>query len=105
MPMMHFMSVLLPLPLVPSKATVSPFFTERSISCKARTAPYPASTPAISRLSAKVGLLHFRVLDDLGGGALADDPAGVQAHHALGEAHHRLHDVLDHDDRYAFIVQ
>src|SRR5206468_2537829 len=31
--------------------------------------------------------------------AFADDPAGVEADHALREAHHRLHDVLDHDDR------
>src|SRR2546426_7540721 len=67
--------------------------------CSARTAPYPASIPEILRSSAKVGLLHFRVPDDVGRRALADDPAGVEADHALREAHHRLHDVLDHDDR------
>ena len=39
MPMTHFISVLLPLPLVPSSATVSPFFTESETPCRARTAP------------------------------------------------------------------
>src|SRR6266850_6770248 len=99
MPMMHFMSVLLPLPLVPSRATVSPWRIPMETPCSARTALYPASIPEILRSSAKVGSLHVRILDDLGRRALADDPAGVEADHALREAHHRLHDVLDHDDR------
>src|SRR5467141_2254444 len=99
MPMTHFMSVLLPLPLVPSSATVSPWRIPMETPCSARTAPYPASIPEILRSSAKVGFLHVRVLDDLGRRAPADDPAGVEADHALREAHHRLHDVLDHDDR------
>src|SRR6266478_7675904 len=99
MPMMHFMSVLLPLPLVPSSATVSPWRIPMETPCSACTAPYPASIPEILRSSAKVGLLHFRIPDDVGRRALADDPAGVEADHALREAHHCLHDVLDHDDR------
>src|SRR2546421_7952161 len=99
MPMTHFMSVLLPLPLVPSSATVSPWLIPMETPCSARTAPYPASIPEILSSSAKVGFLHSGVLDDLGRRALADDPAGIEADHALREAHHRLHDVLDHDDR------
>src|SRR6266404_4890325 len=55
--------------------------------------------------SAKVGLLHFGVLHDRRRRALADDLAGVEADHALREAHHRLHDVLDHDDGDARLVQ
>ena len=39
MPMMHFISVLLPLPLVPSSATVSPAFTVIETSSITRTAP------------------------------------------------------------------
>ena len=39
MPMMHFMSVLLPLPLVPSSTTVSPGFTSSVTSSSTRTAP------------------------------------------------------------------
>ena len=39
MPMMHFMSVLLPLPLVPSNATVSPSFTASEMWSSTCTAP------------------------------------------------------------------
>src|SRR6185295_18404014 len=91
MPMMHFISVLLPLPLVPSNATVSPWSILMETPCSARTAPYPASTSRISKLSAKVGPLHSGIGHDRLRRALADDPAGVEAHHALREAHHRLH--------------
>src|SRR4026208_1471593 len=87
MPITHFMSVLLPLPLVPSNATVSFSLIDREIPCSARTAPYPASMPSMVSSSAKVGPLHVGVLDDLGGRALADDAAGVEADDALREAH------------------
>ena len=39
MPMMHFISVLLPLPLVPSSATDSFSLIDSEIPCNARTAP------------------------------------------------------------------
>ena len=39
MPMMHFMRVLLPLPLVPSSATVSPVPTVSETCSSARTLP------------------------------------------------------------------
>src|SRR5213593_4596075 len=105
MPMTHFMSVLLPLPLVPSSATVSPCLIPIDTPWSARTAPYPASIAEILSSSAKVGFLHVWVLDDLGRRALADDLAGVEADHALREAHHRLQDVLDHDHGDARLVQ
>src|SRR6185503_5899366 len=105
MPMMHFISVLLPLPFVPSSTTVSPSRISTDTPCSARTAPYPASTSRSESLSAKVGPLHFRVLHDLLGRSLADDPSRVEAHDTLRETHHRLHDVLDHDDRDPGVVQ
>src|SRR5437899_2699623 len=105
MPMMHLMSVLLPLPLVPSRATVSPSRTSIETPCSTRTAPYPASTPSTTSLLAKVGLLHGRVADDLVGRALGDPLAGIEDDDALREAHHRPHDVLDHDDRDALGVE
>src|SRR5437773_7511396 len=105
MPMTHFMSVLLPLPWVPSGATVSPCLIPIDTRWSARTAPYPASIAEILSSSAKVGFLHVGVLDDLGRRALADDLACIEADHALREAHHRLHDVLDHDDGDAGLVQ
>src|ERR1700730_1255640 len=52
----------------------------------------------MARLSAKVGLLHALVSHDLGRRTDRYDPAGVETHHAVRETHHRLHDVLDHDD-------
>src|SRR5258706_4082733 len=54
--------------------------------------------PLIFNSSAKVGLLHFGIGDDRFRHTLADDAARVQADDALRELHHRLHDVLDHDD-------
>ena len=39
MPMMHLISVDLPFPLVPSKATVSPSRTSSETPCSTRTAP------------------------------------------------------------------
>jgi hypothetical protein len=39
MPAMHFKSVLLPLPLAPSRTTVSPSATRSEMSCNTRTAP------------------------------------------------------------------
>src|SRR5205814_5777274 len=105
MPMMHLMSVLLPLPLVPSSATVSPSRTSRDTPCSTRTAPYPASTSRTTSLLAKVGLLHGRVPHDLLRRAFGDAFARVEHHDALGEAHHGPHDVLDHDDRDALRAQ
>jgi len=39
MPIMHFISVLLPLPLVPSRVTVSPSFTASEMRSSTCTAP------------------------------------------------------------------
>ena len=39
MPITHFISVLLPLPLVPSSTTVSPLATLSDTPCSTRTAP------------------------------------------------------------------
>src|SRR5215510_11512252 len=94
MPMMHLMSVLLPLPLVPRRATVSPSRTSIETPWSTRTAPYPASTFRTTILLAKVGLLDRRVVYDLLGRALGDPLARVEHHDALAEAHHCPHDVL-----------
>src|SRR2546421_8278871 len=104
-PVTHFISVLLPLPLVPSSATVSPASTWSVTPRSALTAPYPASSPSMARLSAKIGLLYPLVRHDFGRRADGDDPTRVEAHHALGKAHHGLHDVLDHDDGDVLITQ
>src|SRR5947207_2468454 len=104
-PVTHFISVLLPLPLVPSNATVSPASTSSVTPRSALTAPYPASRPSMARLSAKISLLHALVRHHLGRRADGDDPAGVEAHHPLRKPHHRLHDVLDHDDGDVLVAE
>src|SRR5215470_16975419 len=98
MPTMHLSSVLLPLPLVPSSATVSPDGTSSETPSSARTAPYPASTPLKERLLAKVGLLHLGVAHDLLGEPVRYLTSGHQHHQPVGEVHHGAHDVLDQDD-------
>src|SRR5438477_3790469 len=98
MPITHLMSVDLPLPLVPRSTAVSPSFTSIDTPWSTRTAPYPASTLRTTNLFTEVGLLDALVGEDLVGDALGDLLAGVEHGDALGEAHHRAHDVLDHDD-------
>src|SRR5262249_10603399 len=105
MPMMHFISVLLPLPLVPSSTTVSPEPTSSDTSSSTRTAPYAAWTPESEMLLPKVGPLDFRIADHVRRQAVGDLPAGDQHDQALREAHHRPHDVLDQDDGDAVLVE
>src|ERR1700723_2570033 len=64
-PMMHFIKVLLPLPLVPSSATVSPAATDSDTLSITRTRPYPALMPERVRLLAKIGPLDLGVADRL----------------------------------------
>src|SRR5918996_1330242 len=56
-------------------------------------------------LFAKVRPLDRGIVDHLLRRALGDLLTGVQHHHALGKAHHRAHDVLDHDHRDAALVE
>src|SRR5471032_435483 len=103
-PMMHFIRVDLPLPLVPSSATVSPAPTLSDTPSSTRTAPYPASTFATVRLLAVVELLakvrphDFGVAHDFLRVAVGDLAAGDQHDQPLRHFHHGAHDVLDHDD-------
>ncbi len=57
------------------------------------------------RLLAKVRLLHLGIADDHVGCSVRDLLAGYQHDQALGEFHHRAHDVLDHDDGDAALVE
>src|ERR1700678_3844521 len=105
MPMMHFMSVDLPLPLVPSSTTVWPPPILSETSSITRTAPYAAWMLLTVRLLAKVSPFHFRIAHDLGGIAVGDLASGDENDEALREAHHRAHDVLDQGDRNALAVE
>src|SRR5205823_13367279 len=86
MPMMHLISVLLPLPFVPSRATVSPWRISMDTPCSTRTAPYPASTSRTTILLTTAGLLDGRVPYDHGSRPPVDALAGVELDVAIGEA-------------------
>src|SRR4030095_7674183 len=105
MPMMHFMSVLLPLPLVPSSATVSASFTLSEMPCSTCTEPYPALTSRTWMLFAKVGLHDFHVVHDRLRRVVGDLAACNEHCDAIGELHDRAHDVLDHDDGHAVLLE
>src|SRR4051812_34103920 len=79
-PTMHFINVLLPLPLVPSSATVSPSRTSSDTPCNTRTAPYPASTLSIASLITEIDPLHLGVLHDLRRRAFGHEASGIQAY-------------------------
>ena len=64
-PMMHLISVLFPLPLVPSRTTVSPPFTIMLMPERTRTSPYPACSPSMARLFAKISPFDFFLLHDI----------------------------------------
>src|ERR1700758_4270618 len=93
MPMMHFISVDLPLPFVPSKTTVSPPGTLRETSSMTRTEPYAAWMPAMVRLLAKVSPFDFRIAHDLVGHAVSDLPSRHKYDKATRKTHHRAHNV------------
>src|SRR6185437_4550668 len=108
MPITHFISVLLPLPLVPSSTTVSPPAIRIETSSSTRTAPYEASIPStmmLLALGAKVRSHHARVLQHLLRQSVSNLLAGNEHDQALRKGHHRPHDVLDHDDGDAALVE
>src|ERR1700680_5097554 len=105
MPMMHFISVLLPLPLVPSSATVSPDFTSSDTSSSARTGPKTGRTPLTVLLFPEIGTPGLRILHHLCRRAVGDLAARHQHDQPLRETHHRAHDVLDQDDGDALLVE
>src|SRR5215470_12268991 len=105
MPIRHLISVDLPLPLVPRSTAVSPSLTSMETPWSTRTAPYPASTSRTTNLFTEVCPFDAGVGEDVVGAALGDLLPGVQHRDALGEPHHRPHDVLDHDDGDPALIQ
>src|SRR4029078_9427467 len=85
MPMMHFISVDLPLPLVPSSTTVSPPPMVSDTSSITRTAPYAAVMRPMARLLAKICPLDFRIAHHRVRLAVGDLAAGNQHGEPLRE--------------------
>ena len=50
-------------------------------------------------LAAQIRLDHGRISLHLGGSSFRDLPAEVEHVHAVGDAHHEVHVVLDEEDR------
>src|SRR5262245_31789878 len=104
-PMMHLMSVLLPLPLVPSSTTVLPAATLSDTSSRTRAWPYAASIASRRRLLSKIRPHHVGIMNHLLRHAVSDLAAGNQHDEPLREAHDRGHDVLDEHDGDAALVE
>src|SRR3954454_8159076 len=94
MPMTARRVVVLPAPLRPSSATVSPSRMSRSTPCSTWLSPYQACRPRTSRkgtslmLASHVGLAHLRVLADLVVTALGEDLAPGQHRDPVAEVGH-----------------
>src|SRR5215470_3281539 len=113
------LSVDLPAPLEPSTATISLASTARFTPRSTSVSPYlvcrslMASNGLMSmrcsqfcrRATAEIGLDYNGVRNDLRRRALGDDTAFGEDEHMFGEAHHRLHDMLDHQNRDAASAQ
>src|SRR6476646_2283922 len=100
--------VVLPAPLAPSRATISPSATVSETPCKALIGPYRASTPcsssSVDSLDPQVGLDHVRICLHLAGRSLCDLAAEVEHVHAVADRHHQLHVVFDEQDRKVEVV-
>src|SRR3954447_9441584 len=122
-PLITLSRVDFPAPLAPSSATTSEA-TVRSTPRSTSIRPYAARTPSSSRAAvvmlhlpfavaagsrdvqgAEIGLLHPRVLADLGRGATADHRSEVEHVHVVAGAHHQAHVVLHYQDRPALLGQ
>src|SRR5262245_35646755 len=99
--MMVLSVVVLPAPFLPRRATASPAWTVSDTPCSTWLSPSYASTPSTRSTAAsvpEVHAAHVGVLADVCRRALGEDLAVVQHGDAVGDAHHDLHVVLDHDD-------
>src|SRR5450759_561476 len=104
-PMMHLISVLFPLPLVPSRTTVSPPRTSMLMPESTRTSPYPACSPSMARLFAKISPFDFFLLHDIIRKPISDLASRDNHHDALGEQHDGPHDVFNKQDRNSLSIE
>src|ERR1700722_11514531 len=105
-PMTVLSNVLLPAPLAPIRATISPVPTLSETSCSAGSGPYPLDTQSSSSSTrgnflAKIGSDHTRISADRVGQAFRDHLPMIHHHDVVGQSHHQSHVVLDHQHRHA----
>src|SRR5262245_25279541 len=99
-PAMALISVVLPAPLGPITATISPAATSSEASHTAVASPYPTWR---LRASSSIGLPeidadHARIAHDLARRAERKELALVQDRDPVGELDDRAHQMLDEDD-------
>src|SRR4029453_7710938 len=101
-------SVVLPARSEPITATASPSSTAKETWWTTSWPRYPADSSATSSIATavrtEVRLHDLRIAHRRVRRAVDDHPAKVQDHDPLGQAHHRLHHVLDPDHRHAHAV-
>src|SRR5438105_3496487 len=106
-PLMARSVVVLPAPLAPNSATTEPSSTFSETPWRARMEPYDACT-SLSSSSAifrsQVSLNDAGVGLHLAGRSLRDLLAEVEADHAVGDAHHQVHVVLDDQHRQSELL-
>src|SRR5262249_42884364 len=88
----------------PRSTSVSPYLVCRSLMASKGLMAMRCSE-LCRRAMAEIGLDYDGIRNDLRRRALGDDPAFGEDEHMFGEAHHRLHDVLDHQDGNAASAQ
>src|SRR2546425_527251 len=95
--------VFLRAPLAPMRVTISPSATSKERSRTAGTSPYASSRfcTSSSKFTAKVGRDHRRVALHFARRAFEQRLAVVHDEHAVGDVHHQVHVVLDHDHGHA----
>src|SRR5581483_12406576 len=101
-PMMLFMSVVLPAPLRPMRPIIEPAGTSRETPRRIRVPAIDTLRSWMLSTAAHHAALHFRVGERGLRRRVGDDAAVVEGEHALREAAHHLHVVLDEEHGGAF---
>src|SRR5207302_8458520 len=98
--------VLLPAPLAPISATISPAATSKETARQAGTSPYASSTLSTlrSEFAAQIGLDDARVCLHLARRAFEERHAMVHHEHALRDVHDQVHVVLHDEHRDAAVA-
>src|SRR4051794_40387342 len=106
-PMIERTVVVLPMPFRPIRVTISPADTASDMPNSTWLSPYRVSMASTARrcsamsnlLFAKIRAANLGVGADFSGFTRGDDAAIDQHGDAIGEREHRLHVVLDQEDR------
>src|SRR5580692_6680411 len=100
--------VVLPAPLPPISATISPISTLNEMPLSTSMWPYDtfkSSTLSMAMPPAEIGLDHERIALDLGRRAFGDFLAEIQYRDAIADPHHQAYIVFDQQNGDASVLQ